>query len=91
MTQECTEHAWRPYNEDEVKELRSKTRTGRPPMAWVEGADQCEKCGSVQATISWNGQVHHVPYAPKGASSTPVIHWPTRQASPGGGMGMGQR
>ena len=57
------EHTWRAYTDDEMKELRSKTRSGRPPMAWVEGAEQCGKCGSVEASISWYGQVHRVPYA----------------------------
>ena len=40
------EHTWRAYSDDEMKELRSKTRTGRPPMAWIEGAEQCEKAGA---------------------------------------------
>jgi hypothetical protein len=86
---QCAEHAWRTFTEDEMKELRTKTRSGRPPMAWVEGAEQCEKCGSVEASVSWYGQVHRVPYAAKTDGGTAVIHWPTRQASPGGSMSMG--
>ena len=83
------EHAWRTFTEDEMKELRTKTRSGRPPMAWVEGAEQCEKCGTVEASVSWYGQVHRVPYAAKTEGGQAVIHWPTRQASPGGSMSMG--
>ena len=49
---DCAEHAWRTYTDDEMKDLRSKTRTGRPPMAWVEEAEQCEKCGRVEAKVS---------------------------------------
>jgi hypothetical protein len=87
MIAECT-HEWRAYNEVEMKELRSKTRSGRPPMAWVEAAQQCEKCGSVEATVSWYGQVHRVAYAPKTADGPSVIHWPVRSAAPSGGGGM---
>src|SRR2546423_497886 len=88
MTSEaqCAEHAWRTFTEDEMKDLRSKTRSGRPPMAWVEGAEQCEKCGTVEASVSWYGQVHRVPYAAKMEGGQAVIHWPTRQVSPGGSM-----
>ena len=87
--QECAEHAWKAYNEDEIKDLRSKTRAGRPPMAWVEAAEQCERCGTVEATVSWYGQVHRVAYAPKSEGASPVIQWPTRASAPGGGGGMG--
>ena len=90
MTNETQcEHTWRDYTDDEMKELRSKTRTGRPPMAWVEGAEQCQKCGGVEASISWYGQVHRVPYAAKTPGGAPVIHWPTRAAGGGGSMSMG--
>ncbi len=86
---ECTEHAWRAYTDDEMKDLRSKTRSGRPPMAWVEEAEQCEKCGRIEAKVSWYGQIHRVPYAAKTPGGSPVIQWPTRAAAPGGSMGMG--
>jgi len=88
--QECPEgeHVWRAYTEDEVKDLRSKARAGRPPMAWVENGEQCERCGRVEATVSWYGQVHRVPFAPKTEGAAAVIHWPTRSQAPGGGMGM---
>ena len=90
MTNETQcEHTWRTYTDDEMKELRSKTRTGRPPMAWVEAAEQCETCGSVEASISWYGQVHRVPYATKTPGGTAVIHWPTRSAGTGGSTSMG--
>jgi hypothetical protein len=42
-TQACETHAWRSFTEDEMKDLRSKSRAGRPPMAWVEEAEQCER------------------------------------------------
>ena len=42
-TQACESHAWRSFTEDEMKDLRSKSRAGRPPMAWVEEAEQCER------------------------------------------------
>lgn len=89
---ESCEHTWRSFNEDEVKDLRTKARQGRPPMAWVEGAEQCETCGRVEATVSWYGQAHRVPFASKTEGGQPVIQWPTRAAAPGGsgGMGMGQ-
>ena len=82
-------HTWRELSEDEVKEIRSKTRQGRPSGAWLEAAEQCEKCGQVQAKVSWWGQLHSVPYAPREAGGQPVIQWPTRQQSPGGAGGMG--
>ncbi len=87
----CDQHSWRAFTEDEVKTLRSQTRAGRPSGAWVENAEQCEKCGRVEAIVSWWGQVHRVAYAPKTEGGTAVIQWPTR-ANPGGvgGMGMGQ-
>jgi hypothetical protein len=84
---DCAEHAWRSFTEDEMKDLRSKSRAGRPPMAWVEEAEQCERCGRIEARVSWYGQAHRVPYAPKEAGQEPVIQWPTRQTAPGGGGG----
>ena len=86
---QCAEHTWRTFTEDEMKELRTKTRSGRPPMAWVESAEQCETCGAVEASVSWYGQVHRVAYAPKTDGGPAVIHWPARQVSPGGSMSMG--
>jgi hypothetical protein len=83
-------HAFRAYTEEEMKELRSRARSGRPPGAWVEGAEQCERCGRIEAKVSWFGQIQRVPFAPKQPGGEPVIHWPTRAAAPGGGMGMGQ-
>ena len=89
-TEDCGDsHAWRAFTDDEVKELRSKARQGRPSMAWVEGAEQCERCGKIEAKVSWYGQVHRVPFAPKEPGGAPVVQWPTRAATPGGGMGMG--
>ena len=87
---ECA-HAWRAYTEQEMTDLRRLARPGRPPMAWVESAEQCSACGRIEATVSWYGQVHRVLFGPKEAGSQPVIHWPTsRSATGGGGMGMGQ-
>ena len=92
-TQECAEgeHQWRAFTEDEVKDLRTKARTGRPPMAWVENGDQCGRCGRVEATVSWYGQVQRVPFAPKTPGGPAVVQWPTRSSAPGGGGGMGMR
>jgi hypothetical protein len=91
QTQECTDgHAWRAYSDDEMKTLRSQARAGRPPGAWVEGAEQCERCSRVEAKVSWFGQLHRVPFAPRETGGQPVIQWPTRTAAPGSGMGMGQ-
>ena len=58
-------------------------------MAWVEAAEQCEKCGSGGSQHSWYGQVHRVPFAAKTPDGAPVIHWPTRAAGAGGSMSMG--
>ena len=88
---QCDQHSWRAFTDDEVKDLRTRTRAGRPSGAWVENAEQCEKCGRVDAIISWWGQVHRVPYAPKTEGAPAVIQWPTRANPSGsGGMGMGQ-
>jgi hypothetical protein len=82
-------HAWRTYTDEEVSALRAQSRAGRPSGAWVEGADQCEKCGRVEAKVSWWGQVHRVPFAPREQGGQPVIQWPTRSGGGGGGsMGM---
>ena len=86
--EECSEHNWRAYTEDEMKELRTKTRSGRPPMAWVEAGEQCEKCGRVEVKVSWYGQLHRVPYAAKTPGGPVAIQWPTRAQAPGGGGGM---
>jgi hypothetical protein len=84
-------HSWRPYTDEEMTALRSQTRSGRPSGAWVEGAEQCEKCGKVEAKVSWWGQLHRVAYAPREPGGAAVIHWPNRQQpSSGGGTGMGQ-
>lgn len=90
MTEATCEHQWREYTEDEMKTLRSQSRQGRPSGAWVEGAAQCESCGAVEAKVSWWGQVHQVPFAPKQEGGPAVIHWPTRSGpAPGsGGPGM---
>jgi hypothetical protein len=84
------DHKWREYTDEEMTTLRSQTRQGRPSGAWVEGAEQCKSCGAVQAKVSWWGQVHKVPFAPKQEGGQPVIHWPTRSgpAPSAGGPGM---
>lgn len=92
MTTECTEHTWVSLSNEEVADLRKKTRVGRPNMSWLENADRCSQCGSMQAGVSWYGQLHRVPVVEETPGS-PVVRWPTRQAggssSSGGGMGMG--
>jgi len=71
-------HTWRPFSDDEMKDLRSKARADRPPGAWVDSASRCERCGSTEARVSWFGQAHQVPVAPKEEGGQPVIHWPIR-------------
>ena len=74
---ECIDsHPWHALGDDEMKDLRSKTRAGRPPGAWVESATRCDVCGAVEARVSWFGQVHQVPVAPKEAGGPAVVHWP---------------
>src|SRR5688572_21947611 len=91
QTTDCADgHAWRAYSDEEMTALRSQARTGRPPGAWVEGAEQCERCGRVEAKVTWFGQLHRVPFAPREAGGPSVIQWPTRSAARGGGTEMGQ-
>jgi hypothetical protein len=71
-------HIWQPFSDDELKALRSQARGDRPPGAWVDGAVRCERCGRTEARVSWFGQAHQVPLAPKQAGGPAVIHWPTR-------------
>ncbi|HEX5141296.1 MAG TPA: hypothetical protein VFX19_10150 [Dehalococcoidia bacterium] len=89
MTETACDHAWRSYTDEEMTALRSQTRQGRPSGAWVEGAEQCEKCGAIEAKVSWWGQLHRVPFAPKQEGGAPVIHWPTRSGSAPGGSSPG--
>ena len=77
------DHKWREYTEEEMTTLRSQTRQGRPSGAGVEGAEQCESCGAVQAKVSWWGQVHKVPFAPKQEGGQPVIRELKRVSTPG--------
>jgi len=71
-------HRWLPFGDDEMKELRSKTRGDRPPGAWVESANRCEVCEEIEARVSWFGQMHQVPVAPKHAGGPMAVHWPAR-------------
>lgn len=71
-------HRWVAFSGDEMKELRAKTRGDRPPGAWVESANRCEACEAIEARVSWFGQVHQVPVAPKQAGGPIAIHWPAR-------------
>ena len=84
--QDCEAHVWRPYDDEEMKTLRSQAKTGRPSGAWLEAAEQCERCGSVEAKVSWWGQIHRVPVTAR-EGGQPAIQWPTRAQSPGAGMG----
>lgn len=91
MTSECA-HVWRAYTEEEMAELRRLARPGRPPMAWVDKAEQCSSCGRIEATVSWYGQAYRVPVGPKAEGGPVVVHWPTSRGQAGTtpGMGMGQ-
>jgi hypothetical protein len=71
-------HRWAPLSDGEVKELRAKTRDGRPPGAWLESASRCEVCEALEARISWFGQLHQVPVAPKQPGDPLAVHWPAR-------------
>jgi hypothetical protein len=83
MTSEATTcgdaHTWRPFSEEEMTALRSSARAGRPPGAWVDSASRCERCGSTEARVSWFGQVHQVPVAPKEEGGPALVHWPSRR------------
>jgi hypothetical protein len=61
-----------------MAELRSRTRSDRPPGAWIDSASICERCGKTEARISWFGQVQQVPVAPKQEGGPAVVHWPIR-------------
>jgi hypothetical protein len=88
MTTGC-EHTLEPLLDDEVGDIRRKTRTGRPNGAWLEGVSRCSKCGSMEARVSWYGQIHTTAVSIN--DGNPTVHWPTRQGqTSGGGMGMGQ-
>ena len=88
--EECTEHQWRAYAEDELTQLRARSRSGRPSGAWLEGAEQCERCGTTEAMVSQWGQIKRVPVTTSG--TTVSVRWYDRGGTTGGagGMGMGQ-
>jgi len=78
-----------PLSDEEVGDIRRKTRTGRPNGAWLESVSRCSKCGGMEAKVSWYGQIHSA--AVSVSDGNPTIHWPTRQGqASGGAMGMGQ-
>ena len=85
MTSPCTEHKWQPLTEDELADVRKKSRQGRPNMAWLESVEQCANCGAMEAIVSWYGQVQRTTVDPAG----PTVKWPTRAPAPGGGMSTG--
>lgn len=81
------DHEWRAYSEAELAELRRAARRDRPPMAWIEGAEQCAACGRVEAAVSWFGQAHRVLVAPKETGGAPSVHWPSGASVPNAAMG----
>jgi hypothetical protein len=83
----CTEHAWRAFSDDEVAELRTASRTGRPSGAWLEAAEQCESCGRTEAKVSQWGQIKRVPVTYEGSSVK--VAWYDRGGAMGGATGMG--
>jgi hypothetical protein len=83
----CAEHAWRELTEAEVGELRTASRSGRPSGAWLEGAEQCERCGRTEARVSQWGQIKRVPVSYEGASVK--VAWYDRGGATGGATGMG--
>jgi hypothetical protein len=72
-------HTWHPFSDEAMAALRSSARAGRPPGAWIDGANRCVRCGEVEARVSWFGQVHQVPVAPKEEGRPAVVHWPSRR------------
>jgi len=88
MTTTC-DHTMEPLPDEQIADIRKKTRTGRPNGAWLEGVNRCSKCGELEAKVSWYGQIHSAGVTLSDGSAT--VHWPTRQGqASGGGMGMGQ-
>jgi hypothetical protein len=86
MTTDC-EHTRESLPDEEIADIRRKTRTGRPNGAWLEGVSRCSKCGALEARVSWYGQV--LPAAVTVSDTETKVHWPTRQQASGGAMGMG--
>ena len=82
MAEECSEHDWQGLTDDEVGAVRKNSRQTRPNMAWLESVEQCARCGAMEATVSWYGQVQRTTVDPDG----PTVKWPTRAPAPGGGM-----
>ena len=77
MTNEpcASEHDWQAWSEEQVKTLRSQAKTGRPPGAWLESAEQCGRCGSLEAKVSWFGHLHRAAVELKPDGSV-VVRWP---------------
>jgi len=84
MTNDC-EHDWKALTEDELAAVRKQSRQNRPNMAWLEGVEQCSKCGAMEGVVSWYGQVQRTEVLQEGEQ--PRVKWPTRAPAPGGGMG----
>jgi hypothetical protein len=89
MTANC-DHDMQPLSDEATGDIRRKTRTGRPNGAWLEGVNQCSKCGEYEARVSWYGQINSTPISMN--EGNPTVQWNARQgqASGGGGMGTGQ-
>jgi len=87
MSNACTEHDWKALTEDELAAVRKQSRQGRPNMAWLEGVEQCSKCGAMEGVVSWYGQVQRTEVVQDGDQTR--VKWPTRAPAPGGGMSMG--
>jgi hypothetical protein len=81
------EHEPQSLDEAELAELRKQVRRDRPPMAWVDAARRCSRCNALEATVSWFGQVYHVPVETT-ASGAPAVRWPKRADAPGASTGM---
>jgi hypothetical protein len=84
MSDACTDHDWQPLADDDLANVRKQSRQTRPNMAWLEGVEQCSKCGAMEGVVSWYGQVQRTPVLQDGEQAR--VKWPTRAPAPGGGM-----
>jgi hypothetical protein len=82
----CT-HDLQSLDDTELADLRKQVRRDRPPMAWVDAVHRCSRCDQLEATVSWFGQVYHVP-VDKAASGALSVRWPKRADAPGASTSM---
>jgi hypothetical protein len=86
-TNSACSHELVSLDEAELAGLRKQVRRDRPPMAWVDAAHRCSRCEQLEATVSWFGQVYHVPVE-QTASGGLSVRWPKRADAPGASTSM---